>query len=256
MTDNTPSAEQIQALFHDVADKFRTMVQDGIKAGPGHHYWDGIKRGRTEFGHCVAIPTIAFESTAELDQFLRDGFFPESMGDKFMVAFIDLSCIDEFITHTGVNIKREVIEGAISELLEATDRTFEQALMPLIIIKAIKLDDGSMLCGCDGTIVDWWDTEAETKPYPGITKAKVKKVLQAAPRILQVLSTRNPLQAGKNMNVWLDVCKEMNLAVIVDAETSQGLEHLQPRHRSDMLMVPFKAGDQKKAAAAQGIGNG
>ena len=245
MTDNSPTPEQIQDLFEAIASKAASQIQQGIKDGPGNSYWDNIKKGRTEFGHCVAVPIIPFDTAAELEEFFANGSFPESMGGKFGMCFIDNTCIDEFIAHTGVDMKREQIEEAVSSILDTTDRTYEQAIMPLAIMKKVGFADGRMLCSCVTGKVDWWDTEAETIPYPGITKAKVKGYLQQSPQLLVTLSTRNPLQAGKNLNAWLDACRDLSLSVMIDSETRAGVSKLSKRNAADVLTIPVSP--QKQA---------
>ena len=48
------------------------------------------------------------------------------------------------------------------------------------------------------------------------------------------------MQAGKNINLWMEVAEELQLSVLINAETQEVLKHLDERHHDKVLCVPFR----------------
>ena len=233
-------AENIGRLTDSIGQRNGDQLQEWIKQGPGNNFWEQVKAGRAEFGHCVYICFLPFAEKEEIEAFLGSGEMPKSLNGQMAGAFVDATCVDELQKHIGGNFDQEQLTEAIGDLIEDTKPEFELPIMTLAVYKGMKLEDGSSLSAFKADVLEWWDTEAETVPYPGITKDKVKEMLQSRPRpLVQLLSTRCPLYAGENMNAWLDACRELGISVMIDAETTEGVKHLTDENRADTLTIPF-----------------
>ena len=233
-------AENITSLTDSIGQRNGDQLHQWIKEGPGNSFWEKVKEGRAEFGHCVYICFLPFDEKEEIEAFLESGEMPKSLNGRIAGAFVDTTCVADLQKHIGGSFDQEQLTKAIGDLIEGTKPEWELPIMTLVIYNGMKLEDGTCISGFTSGVVDWWDTEAETVPYPGITKDKVKEMLHDMPHPrLQVLSTRCPLHAGENMNAWLDACRELGISVMVDAETTEGVKHLTDENRANTLTIPI-----------------
>jgi hypothetical protein len=231
--------QTLQKTIGAIAQRLCADIQEGIQAGPGNNWWDLIKQGRQRFGHTVMFPVLAFDTEEEVYAFLETGELPEGMNDEVKCGFFDSSHVGEYAASLGLNINVKQLEKLI-ESMQPPNNEYGDWLQPIFVSitgNQIKSSDGKALYGGIGQVAEWWDTEAEVIPVPGVTKEAIRTMLTQEPTSLVVLNTRCPLQAGDNMNLWLDVCTELNLRVIVDAETTDGLRTLSPRNRAGMLPI-------------------
>lgn len=238
MTFTEKDAADFEQAINLMASRCSVWLQECIHEGSGNGVWDGIKRSRAEFGHGVYIPFLQFETPEEAMAYIETGELPASLDGQLPGAYIDTTCIDDFIHHTGASFPKEHLTAVVTQLMAEASYPWHLPVLPLISMQYMQLDDGSVLTSAAARVIDWWDTEAETVPKPGITKAKVRKMLRKHSTPLVTLSTRNPLQAGKNLNVWMDVCSELNLTPMINAETMGALQHLSKRNRDKCITFP------------------
>ncbi len=249
--------EQLQGALDVIADRLCRDIQSGIHNGPGDHYWEQINKGRGMFGHSVLAPFLVIETPEEALAFVDSGTIPAGMNDQMTMGFIDGPSVEDFLQQSGITTaaSAEQLRPHIERRLSESRYEWQQPILACIAMKDFNGEGKEFPVFMASRCLDWWGTEADTIPRTGVSKAAVRELLAKQTSPLVVISSRNPWQAGKNMNVWMDVCKEMNLHVVVDTETSEGLKHLQPRHRDNMVTIPFKGSDQQ-TAGGRGFGNG
>ena len=239
MTLTDQQKDDFAASMEAIAERHCLWLMEHIQDGKGNPIWDALKSRRTEFGRGVYAPFLIFKTAEEAAAYLDTGEPPASADNKQAGAYIDTTCIDEFNQQTGGSFDPELMKAEVGGLIEAAQHPWQQPVMVFVVLSFLKSPDGGAITAGISRMVDWWDTEAETVPYPKVTKAKVRKLLSQQQTPMVALSTRNPLQAGKNLNVWMDVCAEMNLTPWIDAETPDALKHLSAKNRANTISIPF-----------------
>lgn len=236
MTFTDKEKEKFFQIIEAVSNRYCAWLTEQIQCGKGNAAWDALKQGRSEFGEGVYAPFLQFKTVEEVDAFLINTELP---AHEVVGAYIDTTCIDDFIKNTGSSLSSKRLTLEVGELMRSAKQPWQQPVLVFVVLGFLEQEDGSSVTVGSGCMVDWWDTEAETVPYPKITKAKVRKLLSQQQTPIVALSTRNPLQAGKNMNAWMDVCSEMNLTPWIDAESLDALQHLSAKNKAKTVSIPF-----------------
>lgn len=242
MTKN-PTQEQAEVMAAEVAKYIERMVDDAIRQGPGHPMWELIKQARTTFGEKgVFCPIVLFESADAWGRFQEKGELPNFQEhNAFGATYIDAATADEHLDLMGIDGNRDAIKTHIANMIEWAEQPWEMPILVAVTFAYDQDDIPTIPTVFEGACLDWWDSEANTVPYPGITHGKVRSLLEEKfPNArLVMLNTRNPIQAGPNLDIWLDVCDEMQRMPMVDAESADALQHLSEKNRSKVLAIPF-----------------
>lgn len=240
MSINQASQQHFETA-NQVASKFFDLMKKAIYEGPSNSFWETLKAGRQEFGHCVFFAQLRFDNDEEVKAFIEKGTTPMGWEGQLIHAFVNHANVDEFAEQISGDLSRPQIVELTKEMLCGYDQRWYVPTSAVVAIGPPDDEGFAPVSVLDPRAIPWWDTEAETIPYPGVTKDEVRQYLgqEPGPRLV-ILDTRNPMQAGENLNVWLDVCRELELSVVIDSETPEGTKSLTEQNRAACLTMPIE----------------
>ena len=228
-------------LANQVATEFTQRVQQEIFDGTDTPSWQNVKKLRENFGEAVLTPLLFFTSDDEVQAFREHGTIPEgsTRDGGILMGSLDLECFDEFCEWVGYSGQKEELRSLVKELIEETNHAWFQPFLTLVSMQHIKDSNGGGMSVFMPELIVWWEKEADVVPVKDLTKEAVLKAVQQKQARLLELNPRNPMQAGENINLWMEVAEELQLSVLINAETQEVLKHLDERHHDKVLCVPF-----------------